>query len=73
LDLDINPPASERIAPPRSSATIEEAAVPVKQRIPKVRRPFDDETLALFIELERIPRGSPEFNDKSKQLGRLWA
>jgi hypothetical protein len=27
--------------------------------------------LELFLELERIPRGNPQFNDKSRRLARL--
>jgi hypothetical protein len=46
--------------------------MPVKQRAPKDRRPsFSTETLALFIELEHMPRHSRTFKDGSHRLARL--
>jgi hypothetical protein len=46
--------------------------MPAKLRVAKDRRPsFSAETLALFIELEHMPRNRRGFNDKSKRLANL--
>jgi hypothetical protein len=43
--------------------------VPVKQRTAKARRPvFAPEVIALFVELERLPRQSPRFEEGSRAL-----
>jgi hypothetical protein len=43
--------------------------MPVKLRTAKARRPvFDAETIALFVELERMPRQSPQFEERSRAL-----
>jgi hypothetical protein len=43
--------------------------MPVKQRTAKARRRvFDPEVIALFVELERMPRTSPQFEEGSRAL-----
>ena len=46
--------------------------MPVKRRVAKDRRPqFSPEVLALFLELERMPRGSQRFTESSRELAGL--
>jgi hypothetical protein len=46
--------------------------MPVKARAAKDRRPsFSAEALALFVELERTPKGSQRFKDGSRDLARM--
>jgi hypothetical protein len=46
--------------------------MPVKARAAKDRSPsFSAEALALFLELERTPKGSQRFKDGSRELARM--
>ena len=70
LDLDTEPPVSERIGPAALFSNREDA-MPAKLRAVKDRRPsFSAEALALFAELERT-RGGKAFSDGARQLARL--
>jgi hypothetical protein len=56
----------------RQFSRIGEAAVPVKVRAAKDRRPqFSRETLELFLELEASPQNCQRFKDGSRRLAHL--